>query len=205
MPLTRRGFLAAGGLALAGRLLPAAFQPSFTVRSSRPTGGPAGPVEIAMRTFGGGERVGFDPVGALVPPGGTVRWVLLEGVHTSTAFHPAQGEVPRRVPTATVGWDSGYLVEPGSTFEVVLREEGVYDYFCRPHLAAGMVGRIVVAAPDGGEPGATRSAPAGRWTPEGEGGVGLAEAAREALAALPSPEEILRRGAVPLPAPEDPP
>ncbi len=81
----------------------------------------------------------------------------------------------------------------------------MYDYFCRPHLAAGMVGRIVVAAPDGGEPEATRSAPAAGWAREGEGGVGLAEGAREALAALPSPEEILRRGAVPLPAPEGPP
>jgi hypothetical protein len=40
-------------------------------------------------------------------------------------------------------------VSPGSHFEVTLRVPGVYDYFCGPHEAAGMVGRIVVGRPDG--------------------------------------------------------
>ena len=42
---------------------------------------------------------------------------------------------------------SGYLVEPGDRFEVTLTVPGVYDYFCTPHEAAGMVGRIIVGQP----------------------------------------------------------
>lgn len=154
-----------------------------------------------MRSFDGGRRVGFDPVGVRATPGDTVRWVLVEGVHTSTAFHPEHGDVPRRVPAAAEGWDSGYLAEVGSTFEVVLREEGVHDYFCRPHLAAGMVGRIVVAA-GAGPGGGAGGAPARAGVPmPANAADALPTGAREALAALPAPEEILRRGAVPLPSP----
>jgi hypothetical protein len=32
----------------------------------------------------------------------------------------------------------------------VFQHEGVYDYFCKPHEAAGMVGRIVVGNPGSG-------------------------------------------------------
>jgi hypothetical protein len=32
----------------------------------------------------------------------------------------------------------------GAAFDVTLTVPGVYDYFCLPHEAAGMVGRIVV-------------------------------------------------------------
>lgn len=198
-PLTRRGFLAVGGLALADRLLP------FRARPGGPEHRHAGhgaAVEIAMRSFGGGRRVGFDPLGALVPPGGTVRWILVEGVHTATAFHPDHGNVPLRVPAGTDGWDSGYLVEAGSAFEVVLTKEGVYDYFCRPHLAAGMVGRIVVASRAGRREGGAAVAgiegPAAE-TPGTPDGGELPDDVREALAALPPPREILRRGVVPLP------
>jgi plastocyanin len=40
-------------------------------------------------------------------------------------------------------------VNPGDHFEVTLTVAGVYDYFCMPHEAAGMVGRIVVGKPEG--------------------------------------------------------
>lgn len=33
--------------------------------------------------------------------------------------------------------------------EVTLAVEGVYDYYCKPHEAAGMVGLLVVGAPGG--------------------------------------------------------
>ena len=56
-----------------------------------------------------------------------------------------------RIPEGAEPWDSGVLQtqapEKGSTFEHTFTQEGVYDYFCRPHEAAGMVGRIVVGRP----------------------------------------------------------
>src|SRR5207248_347887 len=48
-----------------------------------------------------------------------------------------------RIPEAAIPWDSGFLVNRGDHFEVRLTVPGVYDYYCQPHEAAGMVGRIV--------------------------------------------------------------
>ena len=75
-------------------------------------------------------------------------------------------------------------------FEVTLTVEGVYDYFCLPHEAAGMVGRIVVGRPGG--PGTlpfdyfTGRAATQAWLP-------VPEAAK---AAFPSVAAIVTGGAV---------
>ena len=140
--LKRRAVLRAGGLVLAGLAAPA------MLRSAR-----AGAVvEIRLRSDTLGTKVWFDPIGVLIEPGQTVRWVNEANVHTSTAYHPANDGHALRIPEAAEPWDSGYLVEPGDSFEVTLTVPGVYDYFCVPHEMAGMVGRIVVGEPSG--PGA---------------------------------------------------
>ena len=109
-------------------------------------------VAVRMRSDPEGAHVGFDPIGLRVMPGTVVRWVVEANVHTATAYHPANGGHPLRIPEEAQPWDSDYLVEPGQTFEVMLTAEGVYDYFCTPHEIAGMVGRIIVGRPGG--PGA---------------------------------------------------
>jgi plastocyanin len=137
--LTRRSFLKAGGLALAGLGLP-------------PVTRAAGVVEIRMKSDALGTEVWFDPIGVLVEPGQTVRWIVEANVHTTTAYHPTNDSHSLRIPDGATPWDSRYLVRPGDHFEVTLNVEGVYDYFCMPHEVAGMVGRIVVGRPGG--PGA---------------------------------------------------
>lgn len=139
--LTRREWLQSGGYVLAGLLLP---WPAV----------PAGPptAEIRLRSSADGGRVWFDPVGLWVARGTTVRWVNEANVHTATAYHPANDNHALRIPRRAAPWDSGYLVNPGDSFEATLTEPGVYDYYCAPHEAAGMVGRIVVEEPGG--PGA---------------------------------------------------
>jgi plastocyanin len=106
-------------------------------------------VEIRLRSDPLGTKVWFDPIGILIEPGQTVRWVNEANVHTSTAYHPANDGHALRIPEAAAPWDSGYLVEPGDRFEVTLAVPGVYDYFCAPHEMAGMVGRIIVGRPGG--------------------------------------------------------
>ena len=138
----RRAVLGAGGLVLAGLAAPPGLRPVWA----------GGVVEIRLRSDTLGTKVWFDPIGLLVEPGQTVRWVNETNVHTSTAYHPANDNHPLRIPEAAEPWDSGYLVEPGDSFEVTLTVPGVYDYFCAPHEAAGMVGRIIVGRPGG--PGA---------------------------------------------------
>jgi plastocyanin len=100
-------------------------------------------VEIRLRSDPLGTKVWFDPIGILIAPGQTVRWVNEANVHTSTAYHPDNDGHALRIPTAAEPWDSDYLVEPGDQFEVTLTVPGVYDYFCTPHEMAGMVGRII--------------------------------------------------------------
>jgi plastocyanin len=138
----RREVLWAGGLLLAGLATPAALRPARA----------GGITEIRLRSDPLGSHVSFDPVGVLIEPGQTVRWVNEANVHTSTAYHPANDGHALRIPEAAEPWDSGYLVEPGEHFEITLTVPGVYDYFCAPHEMAGMVGRIIVGEPTG--PGA---------------------------------------------------
>lgn len=102
-----------------------------------------------MRSDAIGSRVWFDPIGLYVQPGTTVRWIVRENVHTTTAYHPRNDRHSLRIPEGATSWDSGFLVNPGDHFEVKLTVPGVYDYYCMPHEAAGMVGRIVVGKPDG--------------------------------------------------------
>jgi plastocyanin len=136
---TRRAWLRASGLLLARLALP---------RISRA----ADTVEIHMRSDPLGTEVWFDPIGIHLMPGQMVRWIVAANVHTTTAYHPRNGLHALRIPEGATPWDSGFLVHPGAQFAVTLTMPGVYDYYCMPHEAAGMVGRIVVGAPGG--PGA---------------------------------------------------
>jgi plastocyanin len=141
---SRREFVKASGFAFVGFALPP------TRRLFLET-----PVEvIEMRSDALGSRVWFDPIGLFVDPGTTVRWIVRENVHTATAYHPRNDHHSLRIPERAVPWDSGFLVRPGAHFDVKLTVPGVYDYYCAPHEAAGMVGRIVVGKPlgPGGEP-----------------------------------------------------
>jgi plastocyanin len=107
----------------------------------------AGGEVIEVRMVTEGQDFYFDPVGLRVEPGTTIRFINESGQHTATAYCEDNGKATR-IPEGAECWDSGMLVEEGATFEVTLTEEGVYDYFCQPHEALGMVGRIVVGSPD---------------------------------------------------------
>ena len=133
--LNRRALLIAGG----GVVAIAAYQ--------RPSAA-AEVVEIHMRSDPSGGVVGFDPVGVLLQPGQTVRWICDANVHTTTAYSPKNDNHSLRIPEKAQSWDSDFLL-PGKHFEMKLTVEGVYDYYCAPHEMAGMVGRLIVGRPSG--------------------------------------------------------
>jgi plastocyanin len=108
-------------------------------------------IEIHMKSDSGGGVVGFDPIGVLLQPGQTVRWICDDNVHTATAYSPKNDNHSLRIPTNAQPWASDFLL-PKQTFEVTLTIEGIYDYFCAPHEEAGMVGRLIVGSATG--PGA---------------------------------------------------
>ena len=97
-------------------------------------------VTIEMITEGG--QFYYDPVGIQVEPGTTIRFVNASGSH-NTVSYSADNDRPQRIPEGAEGWASAI----GQDFEVTLSAEGVYDFFCQPHEALGMVGRIVVGDP----------------------------------------------------------
>jgi plastocyanin len=164
---TRREFVRVGALTLVGF----GFVPASVAQASARE-------VIEMRSNALGSLVWFDPIGLYVEPGTTVRWVTRENVHTTTAYHPRNDHHALRIPDRAAPWDSGFLVQPGAHFDVTLSVAGVYDYYCMPHEAAGMVGRIVVGRPLG--PG---SEPFDYWVgrPGTEGWRHVPDAAREAL------------------------
>ena len=129
--------MAAGGSLLAGSLLPLGRGAAQEV------------LEVTMRGNAEGSDVWFDPIGLLIRPGQTVRWVNADpgNSHTSTAYHPSNDGHPLRIPEGAASWNSDYLL-PQEAFELRFTVECVYDYFCVPHEHAGMVGRIVVAGPN---------------------------------------------------------
>ncbi len=137
-------------------------------------------LEIGMSGTPTGSEVWFRPRGLLLRPGQSVRWVNRDtgNVHTSTAYHPANGK-PLRMPAGAKPWNSDYLL-PGQSFTVVFDTPGVYDYFCLPHEHAGMVGRIVVGDADAARPYAGTDA----WLPPA------------AVAGFPDVATILKRGRV---------
>ena len=155
MRTTRREFLSTSGVILSSLIIPDIMQTVWTDASGpewQNTAHAAGLVEIRMRSDQSGANVWFDPIGIYVKPGQVVRWIVKENVHTTTAYHPRNGNHSLRIPEKAAPWNSGYLVNPGDHFEVKLEVEGVYDYYCIPHEMAGMVGRIIVGRPIG--PGA---------------------------------------------------
>ena len=135
-----------------------------------------------------GSKVWFDPIGVLVQPGQTIRWVNRDpgNSHTTTAYHPKNFEHAHRIPDGAAPWNSDYLL-PNETFSLTLTTEGVYDYFCIPHEHAGMVGRIIVdhlvgvGMPKLRDPGAS---PNTQLVPEA------------AQRAFPAVEDILRQGII---------
>ncbi|KAI5912006.1 plastocyanin/azurin family copper-binding protein [Azoarcus sp. PA01] len=150
----------------------------------------AATVEVKLVQTPAGDTY-FDPAGVHIAPGDTVRWVQLSGFHSIAAYHPSNDNHELRIPVSAKAWDSGVLLaenpKRAAAFEHVFTVQGVYDYFCKPHEMAGMVGRIVVGAPGDG-PGTkpVGYAPGERWKP-------VPEVAR---AAFPPIDEILQKGTV---------
>ena len=150
MPCRRRVLAGAGGLLLV----------VAPVLRRAPA---AGLVEVRMRSDPDGAQVGFDPIGLKVAPGTTVRWVVEANVHTTTAYHPANGGHPLRIPERAAPWNRTiWWTRPGLRSHAVSR--GRLRLFLPAARGGRIVGRIVVGRPGG--PGASPPARRCRWLHE---------------------------------------
>lgn len=83
----------------------------------------------------------FDPSVIEIQPGDVIQFLVHEGLHTVSAYHP-DNRRPQRIPETAEAFDSG-LLKAGDTWFLKIGTEGVYDYFCLPHERMGHVGRIL--------------------------------------------------------------
>lgn len=109
---------------------------------------PSHEATVAMRTEHGGQH--FDPHVTWVEVGGTVTWENESGAHNAVAYHP-DNDKPLRIPEGAEPWETDLLQEEDTTASHTFETKGVYDYYCTPHEAAGMVGSVIVGQPDAHE------------------------------------------------------
>jgi plastocyanin len=132
-PISRRGFLTAvGGGAAAGTAGVASAQEEGTESGG---GGGGGTAEVAV---GPGGLV-FEPADLEIAVGTTVNFVWESDNHNIVVdAQPDDANWEGTPGSDTKTYDTGY--EYSYTFETT----GTYDYYCQPHLSAGMEGSIEV-------------------------------------------------------------
>lgn len=125
--------------------------------------GPSTAQEGRRHTVDMTDQLVFDPDSLTISPGDTVVWENVGAIgHSVTAYEediPAEADY-----FASGGFDSegaarsGYAVgDPesgdvagGQSFEHTFEVEGVYEYFCVPHEAVGMLASLEVTAEGAG-------------------------------------------------------
>lgn len=112
---------------------------------SEAVGAPSDTADVNMVTKDGGYH--FEPHVVRVNVGGTVKWTLVSGTHSTAAYHP-NNDQPQLIPDGAAAWNSATLSEVGATFEHTFETEGVYHYYCSPHESLGMLGSVIVGQPD---------------------------------------------------------
>ncbi len=101
---------------------------------------------VTVKIRGTDTDAQFDPALVEIEPGDIVRFVVREGLHTVTAYHP-DNRRPLRIPEEAESFDSG-LLEVGDIWTLQIKTSGVYDYFCLPHERLGHAGRIISGSVD---------------------------------------------------------
>lgn len=123
-------------------------------------------VEVGVEANGG--PYGFGPAAVRVDPGTTVTFEWVSDSHNV---------VPESVPDGASWEGNSSIQNTGATYEHTFETEGIYTYFCEPHLSLGMKGAVVVGGSGGIAPseagGGSTETPSGDTTPGGgEGGGG---------------------------------
>lgn len=96
---------------------------------------------LIVEVKGTGSDARFEPAVIKIDMGNIIQFIVREGIHTVTAYHP-DNRRSLRMPKQATSFDSG-LLRPGDSWNLEIKKEGVYDFFCLPHERMGHVGRII--------------------------------------------------------------
>ena len=105
----------------------------------------AGADTVTVNVLGTSMDSKFEPAVVNVAPGDVIKFVVKEGVHTVTAYHP-DNRRDLAIPPGAESFDSGIL-SAGSEWYLTITHEGEYNYFCMPHERLGHIGKIVSQSP----------------------------------------------------------
>ena len=89
--------------------------------------------EVKMLDYGDSGSMVFEPDFLHIQPGDTVRFIPTSSGHNTHSY---------LVPESAQSWAS----KVGEVYEITFENQGVYIYYCPPHLMMGMVGVIQVGA-----------------------------------------------------------
>ena len=151
--MQRKAFLLIPALALgASATLFAQAQPAAPAQ--RPAQPAAGAPALRVQMKQVGARYVFEPANFTVKVGDVVEFVNVNGFPHNVQFEP--GKIPagaadvlnRNMPNRLGPLQSPMFTRPNETYRISFAGApvGTYDYFCLPHKALGMTGRITVTA-----------------------------------------------------------
>jgi len=122
-------------------------------------------VTVTVGADGNGGTFAFGPPAVRVSPGTTVVFEWASNTHNVVVEEQPDG----------ASWQGHETIEnEGFSFETTFDVEGVYTYYCNPHLTMGMKGAIVVGGGSGGGGSQPEPVPAeyGGWfTSDSRGGA----------------------------------
>lgn len=105
-----------------------------------------------VKMIGDAQGYRFDPKDLTIKVGDAVKFTMVSGGPHDVTFWadsiPAGGkdQLAANMPNSVAPLQAPYSIDPNSTYTVSFAgvPEGVYKYYCTPHLALGMVAKITV-------------------------------------------------------------
>lgn len=127
---------------------------ALSAQAARPATPAATGATIRVQMKQVGARYVFEPANFTVRVGDVVEFVNVNGFPHNVQFEPAKipagaADVLNRAMPNRMGPLAGpMMVQPNLTYRISFAGApvGTYDYFCLPHKALGMTGRITVQA-----------------------------------------------------------
>jgi len=101
---------------------------------------------VTIQIVGSMEDSRFVPADIEIRKGDLLKFIVEEGVHTVTAYHP-DNRRPLGIPEEAESFDSDVL-QKGDVWYYQPNVAGEYNYFCRPHERMGHKGKFIVRSTD---------------------------------------------------------
>jgi plastocyanin len=105
-----------------------------------------------VKMLGDAKGYRFDPASLTIKAGDGVQWTVVSGPPHNVTFWPdsipagAQPVLQSAMQQTTAPLTSPLLMTPDQTYTISFAgaPTGTYHYYCTPHLALGMVGKVIV-------------------------------------------------------------